>query len=298
MLNGAPFAAKIRNAPPGVRTEDGQPMNITPLQPKMYLVRQGDNLDSIARTNGYRDWQVIYNSKCNERLRLARKDPNLIKAGDLVMLPPRAADIRASLQARLDRLRGLRKETESLFDQIQRELDAGFKQVERVGTSVDVANDVLNIFKGLSTMCWRGYKTLEMGAEDLARANKELAKDALDMPKEQLETLTLKTFADKLDSPQTVQVMNSVWLFSAVLVRSWLDITSPSYWAGVVAELNQGSSVRVAVTRRPAEIFSTATQKLAENRKKALEQIDVKVRDTERLLNACKGPISVPLPMK
>jgi hypothetical protein len=273
-------------------------MSIIPLQPKMYFVREGDNLDLIAKTNGYRDWSVIYKSKCNERLRWVRGNPNLIKAGDLVMLPPRATDIRASLQARLDRLRAVRKDAESLFDQIQRELDSEFKKVERTGNSVDTANDVLNIFRGLSKMCWKGYKALDMGAEELSRANRELAKDALDLAKDPIETLTLKTFAEQLDSPQTVQIMNSVWVFSAVLVRSWLDVTSPSYWAGVAAELNQGSSVKMALTRRPAEVFATASQKLAENRKKAVEQIDLKVRDTERLLNAFRGPISVPLPMK
>jgi hypothetical protein len=275
-----------------------QDMSISSLQSKTYLVRSGDNLDLIARTNGYRDWQVIYKSKCNERLRVVRPNPNLIKAGDLVMLPPRAADIREALQTRLDRLRSLRTATDSLFAQMQRELDDEFKEVERAGTSVDVANDVLNIFKGLSKMCWKGYKTLEMGAEDLSKANKELAKDALDMPKEQLETIALKTFADQQDQPQTVQLMNSVWLFSAVVVRSWLDINSPSYWAGVLAELRQGSSVRVAITRRPADVLLGAKQRLAETRRKALEQIDLKVRDTERLLATFRGPISIPLPMK
>jgi hypothetical protein len=271
---------------------------IIPLQAKTYLVRPGDNLDSIARANGYRDWQVIYKSKCNERLRMTRPDPNLIKAGDLVMLPPRAGDIRDALQARLDRLRLVRADADSLFAQMQRELDDQFREVERVGAGVDVANDVLNIFKSLGMMCWKGYKTLEMGAEELSKANTELAKDALNMPKEQLETVVLKTFAEQPEQPQTVKLMNTVWLFSAVVVRSWLDINSPSYWAGVAAELKQGSSVRAALTRRPADVLSEAKRRLSETRSKALEQIDLKVRDTERLLSTFRVPVSIPLPIK
>ena len=118
------------------------------------------------------------------------------------------------------------------------------------------------------------------------------------MPKDQFETVTLKTFADQLDQPQTVQLMNSVWMFSATVVRSWLDITSPSYWAGVVAELRQGSSLRTAVTRRPADVHASARAKLAGVRCTALQQIDAKLRETEHLLSACGGEISVPLPLK
>ena len=273
-------------------------MTLVPLVAKTYMVKTGDSLDAIARANGYRDWQVIYRSPCNARLRTLRPNPNLIKPGDMVLLPPRAADIRATLQKRLDRLRAARTEAEQLFDSLQRELDGEFRKLEATSTTVDAVSDVAGIFVGLGKLCWRGYKTLEMGAEELTKANKELAKEALDMPKDQLETLTLKTFAEQLDQPQTVQLMNSVWMFSATVVRSWLDITSPSYWAGVIVELRQGSSFRTAVTRRPADIKATAIARLAEVRRAALQQIDAKVRDTERLLGACRTEIATPLPLR
>jgi hypothetical protein len=268
------------------------------LQAKTYVVRPGDNLDAIARANGYSNWKVIYRSRCNRRLQLLRPDPNLIRPGDLVMLLPRSSDVYVTLQRQLERLRTVRKDSEALFDEIQSGLDADFRKVESTGSNVDAANDVLNILRGLSKLCWTGYKTLEMGSEELARANRELAHDALDLPKDQFETLILKAFADKLGQPQTVQVMNSVWIFSAVVIRSWLDITSPSYWAGAIAELNQGSSLRKALTRRAADVRAEASAKLAETRRKALEQIDAKIRDTERLLAAFRGPVSMPLPLK
>lgn len=273
-------------------------MTVVPLVAQTYSVKSGDNLDAIAKAHGYRDWQVIYKSKCNARLRALRPNPNLIKPGDLVALPPRAADIRATLQKRLERLRAARVEAEQLFDSLDRELDADFRKVETTGTTVDAAADVLKVLVGLSKLCWKGYKTLEMGAEELTKANKELAKEALDMAKDPLETLVLKTFAGQLDQPQTVQLMNSVWLFSSTVVRAWLDITSPSYWAGVIAELRQGSSFRTAVTRRPADVKATASARLAEVRRTALQQIDAKLRDTERLLSACRTEISTPLPLR
>jgi hypothetical protein len=271
---------------------------LVPLQSKSYIVKPGDNLDSIARANGYRSWEIIYKSKCNQRLRLTRLNPNLIKVGDVVALPPRAADIMATLQTRLERLRATRLDAESLFAQMLRELDAEFKKLELVAAGVDTANDVVNILRGVGKMCYQGYRALDKGAEELSRANKELAKEALDLPKEQLETLTLKTFAEQLDQPETVKLTNTLWVFSAIVVQSWLDITSPSYWAGAIAELQQGSSIRTALTRRPAEVYLTARANLVETRRKALEQIDGKLRDTERLVNACRGEICSPLRMR
>jgi len=91
------------------------------------VVKSGDNLNAIAKANGYRDWQVIYGSQCNARLRALRPNPNLIKPGDTVLLPPRAADIRATLQKRLERLRAARSDAEQLFSAIERELDSDFR---------------------------------------------------------------------------------------------------------------------------------------------------------------------------
>jgi hypothetical protein len=273
-------------------------MVVPVLDPKSYVVRRGDSLDSIAKAHGYRDWQVIYKSRCNTRLRSLRPNPNLIHAGDTVMLPPRAADIRAVLQTRMDRLKAARRESEALFDSIKRQLDADFGQVNRVGNAVDTAATVLNILVSLGSLCAKGYKTLEMGAADLAKANKELGKEVFDLPKGVFEELALKTFGDQLDDVKTVKLMNSVWMFSAVVVRSWLDITSPSFWAGAYAEYRASGSLRKAVTRRPADVHAEAAANLAKTRRGALESIDAKIRETDRLLSAIRGDIAVPLPLK
>jgi hypothetical protein len=214
------------------------------------------------------------------------------------MLPPRAADIRAVLQTRLDRLRAARLETESLFDSVKRQLDADFRKIDSFGSSVDMAAAVLNILVSVGSLCAKGYKTLEMGAADLAKANKELAKEALDLPKGVFEELILKTFGDQLDDAKTVKLMNSVWMFSAVVVRSWLDITSPSFWAGAYAEYRTSGSLRKAVTRRPADVHAEAAAKLAATRASALENIDARIRETDRLLAAFRGDIAAPLPLK
>jgi phage tail protein X len=273
-------------------------MHIPMLDPKPHVVRRGDSLDAIAKAAGYRDWQVVYKSKCNSKLRAARPNPNLIQPGDIVMLPPRGADIRAALQARLERLKKVRQETVALFDSIKRQLESDFNKVESTGNAVDGAATVLNILRSVTKLCWKGYETLEMGAADLLKANKELAKEALELPKGVFDELTLKTFGDQLNDEKTVKLMNSVWMFSATVVRSWLDINSPSFWAGAVAEYRTSGSLRQAVTKRPADVYAEAMANLVRTGAAALNNVDSRIRETERLLHAVGVTVTTPLPLK
>jgi hypothetical protein len=91
---------------------------------------------------------------------------------------------------------------------------------------------------------------------------------------------------------------NSVWVFSAIVVKSWLDINSPSYWAGVYSELKQGSSLSTAVSRKPEEVHRTAKQGLERTKAEALRNVDSKIAETRRLLGLFGGEVGAPLPLK
>jgi N-acetylmuramoyl-L-alanine amidase len=51
------------------------------------VVKKGDNLSSIARANGLKNWRSIYNHQDNKAFRKKRPDPNLIYPGDVIWLP-------------------------------------------------------------------------------------------------------------------------------------------------------------------------------------------------------------------
>lgn len=60
-----------------------------PMEYAAYKVKKGDNLHKIAKRHGYpaADWRKIYDHKKNADFRRKRPDPNMIKPGDVVLIP-------------------------------------------------------------------------------------------------------------------------------------------------------------------------------------------------------------------
>ncbi len=52
-----------------------------------YIVKRGDNLSRIARAHGLKGWKKLWDDPKNEPLRKKRKDPNILRPGDIVMVP-------------------------------------------------------------------------------------------------------------------------------------------------------------------------------------------------------------------
>ncbi len=52
-----------------------------------YTVKPGDSLSAIARKLGLKSWQELYNNPDNAAFRAKRPNPNLIFAGDVLMIP-------------------------------------------------------------------------------------------------------------------------------------------------------------------------------------------------------------------
>ena len=237
------------------------------LDAQPYIVRPGDNLSSIAQRQGYRDWSVIYHLRCNAGLRRVRPNPHLIQPGDKVMLPPRPEQIRAVLLQRPAKLQALESESRTMFDGLIRELDSEFAAAERKGQVVDLIKDVADILTSLTSMTIKGFRSLAKSGTEIEGINAELAKEALDMPKDKLGDVTMKVYADMLSGPEAANMRTrTLWVFGAVVVQAWLDIRSPSYWASTWANWQSGMSFSAAVSTRPADIHAEAVRRMSKVR--------------------------------
>lgn len=67
-----------------------------------HIVQRGDSLSSIARRNDIRFWANIYLAGENDNFRLRRGNPNLIKPGDRIVIPPKASISKLEARARVN----------------------------------------------------------------------------------------------------------------------------------------------------------------------------------------------------
>lgn len=57
---------------------------------KTHTVQPGENLSVIALRHGFRSWKTLYNYPENEPFRKKRPNPNLIQAGDEILIPDKS----------------------------------------------------------------------------------------------------------------------------------------------------------------------------------------------------------------
>ncbi|HEX6629668.1 MAG TPA: LysM domain-containing protein [Gemmatimonadaceae bacterium] len=233
-----------------------------------HVVRRGESLATIAASYGLASWQALYDAPCNGELRRQRANPALLQPGDRVRIPP---DARQLAQARLRSLRALRVEMAKVFDRMERELAANRARVAGVGANVDTVAMVAGIVLNLGGFIKDASKLAKLSGDELTAANHALV------------GTHMKNFYDRAGGVAAQAGVFDVtgdewevWAFGKVVIKSWYDMTSPSYWAGVITKMQTGQT--------PQESFDEAQQHLEQTRVSALGRLDLRIRETERLL--------------
>ncbi len=257
-----------------------------------YTVRPGDNLSRIAQERGYADWKAIYLSDCNAALRQRRRDANLIQPGDVVMLPPKSADVQSTLKNRLAALQALRRQVADMYGQIERELDSSYESAKGRGEAVDTAAKVLGILTGLGKITVKGMAAMKLSGHALAEANKELGKEAVKFSFDPVQDVALEKYGGSLKSEDSL-----LWALPKVVVQSWIDMTTPSYWANIYAQLRNGASWSAAVTTSASDIRAQTLSRLKQQQDASLRGLDAKIVETNRLLGYFTKPVSTPIPI-
>jgi len=249
------------------------------LDPKPYIVRSGDTLTSIARRFGFLNWKDIYYSPANAGLRGPRPDPNQIKAGDRLMIPPTPQVVRQVLTERLNSLMRVRMDTEALYGQIEKEMDDNIRRYDNVARTTDGVATVANILAGLGFMVVKGMAAMKLSGSALQTANKELTKDTVKLTIEPLQDPALTYTASKIDANNGI-----VWAVGKTTIESWVNINSPSWWAGVIGNMRDGKSWSEAVTSDPEEALRASRDQVEKQRQDTINRLDQRIRETQTLL--------------
>jgi hypothetical protein len=216
------------------------------LEPRTYIIAAGDTLQKIALRNKLPSWRIIYNAECNRSLRLS--PPDKIKVGNRIYIPPKASELAAF---RIERLKKLQEENENTFRSILSEWNREYQKVNKISTNVDVAADLILLFKGLSDLCLKGHKVLKLEGEALAKASSSFVRSFAFDKMQYLSELTIKAS----NFTQVTGEESTGLLLTKVVIQSWFDMTTPSYWAqrfsGVnIEELNRKTKDQITSQQR------------------------------------------------
>lgn len=235
------------------------------LEPKLHIISKGETLEKIASANRLPSWRSIYNANCNYKLRLLRPNPGKVQVGDRVFIPPKASDLALY---RLQKLEKLRSDTDASFKSILSDWDRQYQRVKRVSNSADTAAEIALIFMNLSKLCLEGHKIMKLEGEALAKATNSFVKSfAVDKTKSLAErTIKATNFTDVNGDESTAL------LLTKVVVQSWFDMTTPSYWA------QRFSGVDIEATNRNTKAEINRQQQAI------LQQLDQRILEVQREL--------------
>jgi hypothetical protein len=241
------------------------------LQPLQHIVARGENLSEIARKYGLPSWQSIYNAPCNTQLRASSPNPNKIKFGEKILIPPKAVDL---ARARLDRLNFIRAENDKSFKEILQEWEREYQKTKAKSKNLDAIADILLLFKDLTGLSKKAYDVMKLEGEALEVASNAFAKAfAKDNAIKMAETITKASNFTEVTGKESTTI-----LVVKVVVQSWFDMTSPSYWgehfSGVnIDQLNEQTKNKIISQQNATNAQLDAHIKDAENDlKEAIKQ--------------------------
>lgn len=246
---------------------------------RTYVVRPGDTLSAIARQFGFPNPLAIFNDPANTALRQQRRSDNLIMPGDKIAIPPsRAAQI-LKLTKQLHALIALRNDSNATFVKIEQELDRTIREYKNVSEAADATAMVAGIVVSMTEIVAKGMAAMKLSGPALEEANKELGKEAIKFSYEPLEDPALHGTAAVLGAhPSTLALLGKA------TIEAFLDIQSPSWWAGVWGNRRSGMSWSNAVTTDPLDTIIATRARIELQRQATDRSLDQKIQRIRQLL--------------
>lgn len=259
-----------------------------------YTVAPGDNLSKIAKQHGIKSWKLLYFDPVNEPFRKLHPNPDLLRPGAKILIPkdPRMQEMK--LRQRLTDLKRLRQQIVTFGEQGKQDLQRSKAQVLRDGETVDALATVATLMVGLGALLKKGF------AWNAAKgvAQKELADDivkgsAMDLAKKHRDAAAILISAGESNTS------SPAWLALKAVAQAWCDITSPSFWANTVSQLNvdpvdpdtwpnllkvNWTKWSKSVVTKPQDVAREAAEKWDRLIRGSVTRLDEQIREVEKAL--------------
>ena len=224
-----------------------------------HKLAKGETLDGIAKR--YRaDPKTLWKTADNKALVTKRGKPEALLPGDVIVIPPGEKELKEATQ-KVEQLRKMRDAAGKLLDALEKEdqrtqrrikvyseliADNRKSTIEIVGQlkktladmkgwadGVDAAATVAQITVSLTQICAKGMQATKLSGVALEEMNKELTKDVLMLPADQLKDAGIKLagqLKERADSPLA---------YIGVVANSWEKMMAPSFWANTFVQITQ-----------------------------------------------------------
>lgn len=196
--------------------------------------------------------------------------------------------IRIVIQRKIQALTALRAETQRTFDELERDLQAQGRSANNYALGIDLAGAVLSGAAVIATKVLSGARALHTGAKTVAQVEKEIVKGAVGrnwgvglLPQNQgviQGTVSNIANSNGLFEPDVTDGMTVA--FGKILVGSFIDMTSPSYWAKVASGTDPQMQINQAVQQ---------TQRTKMDSLRAVDAAIQKAREMESQLNTMQN---------
>lgn len=218
-----------------------------------YKFKKGDSLDVLAKKHGLKDGAAIWKAPQNKAIAAKRHTPDHLQAGDVLFIPPSAAEAKAAQAADAKHLAAVDVEikraqgqlatydkviaiTGKITDETVRQLQAQKDKMVNAGSAADAAAMVASVAATLGGLCKTGAKAATATGKELEELNKEMLKGAASMPRDGVMAGTAKALQTLSESS------NDGVLFVRSMGVAYDKATSPSFWANAFSMLSQGKS--------------------------------------------------------
>jgi len=155
-----------------------------------------------------------------------------------------------------------------MYNELLNNANNDYRQVNRVASAVDITATVAQLGMGYAKMVQKGMDTMKLSGAALAKAEQQLAISAVTRGPKFVAKQTLK----RSSILETTGEEGLALAFTKIIVKSWFDMTTPSYWAQRITGVNI------------EQVHQGTIRSILNNRQQAFAHLDKKIEDTRNTI--------------